>query len=351
MSILPYILPALTVVSLFLYIFSAERSWLPQKGTTEWIVRASTPKTMTADIKFDLKWKDIIIVLAIIVVYGGLLSFYSLPITKYDIIDIVKASVFSGIIYIFAQILFENRITAFFAAAMTAVSLLLLTDTLFFFESSAAIVLFVFFILIASNKPWAFIPAGIFLNTAVYHDSIYILFVLPALCPAIVSTVRTKRGMPMLLYLIFCVSFSAASFGFSQIWHLSWCNFNIANVFTQPLYFTVSVVCLIITVIHIFKDKCYTALLISAGLIVSLVCELFGVHISPVFTGLAIAYPASIIVQRGKKAHRVFCIIFGSVMILAFIAAVAYRTLDLYAPHIAKQLADIFTFVFPFLSY
>ena len=85
MSYIAYILPALTVVSLFLYIFSAERAYLPKEGTTEWIVRASTPKTMTADIKIDLKWKDIVIALVIVMVYGGLYSLYYNPFRYFEI--------------------------------------------------------------------------------------------------------------------------------------------------------------------------------------------------------------------------------------------------------------------------
>ena len=121
MSILSLILPALTVVSLFLNIFSAERAWLPKEGTTEWITRSVTPKRMTGDIKIDLKWKDLIIILGIIIVYCALQGFYRLPLTYYDLTSIISSAILLGLVYIFAQILFKNRVTAFFASAITSV--------------------------------------------------------------------------------------------------------------------------------------------------------------------------------------------------------------------------------------
>ena len=140
MSVLPYILPVLTAVSLFLYIFSAERAWLPKEGTTEWIVRSVASKRISADIKFDIKWKDIVICAGIIIVYCAVQGFYKLPLSYYDLTNIISCALLAGLVYIFAQILFKNRVTAFFASAMTVADILLAT-TFNYFESSVAIIL------------------------------------------------------------------------------------------------------------------------------------------------------------------------------------------------------------------
>ena len=207
MSILPYILPALTVVTLFLYVFSAERAYLPKMGTTEWIVRASTPKRMTADIKLRFSWKDIVVFLSIVVVYGVLAVLSCFAEITNHIFDIVCTALFVGIVYLFAQLIFKNRVTALFAAAMTAADLLLV-NTFDFCVASFAVILFVFFIIISSDNIWAFIPAGIFLSAAVYYNPACILFLLLALCPAAVSSARTKNSKTVLLYAVFCVVLS-----------------------------------------------------------------------------------------------------------------------------------------------
>ena len=350
MSILPYILPVLTFVSLFLYIFSAERAWLPRKGTTEWITRASTPKTMTADIKFDFKWKDLIICLAIIVVYGAVYSLYTNPFRYFEISSFeafICNCAFIGFIYIIAKGFFKNRVTALFTSAIAASTLLTFFYKYYLFEQTVLLALIIC-IICCSEEIALFVIAGAFLFYVVQFRPINILFTLLALCPAVMAAKKRKNGWSILLWAIFCLALPISAIFMRYGTKLS---FSLLNFTIQPLYDIVTAVCLVRTVIHIFKDKSYPALFISVGLIISTICRAAGFGVMPVFEALAIAYPASIIIKRGKKAHRVFCIIFGSVMLLTFMAAVAHHVLKDYAPQFAYNIKDVFNYVFPFVTY
>lgn len=350
MSILSLILPALTVVSLFLYILSAERAWLPKEGTTEWITRSVTPKRMTGDIKIDLKWKDIVIALVIVVVYGGLYSLYYNPFRYFEISSFeafLCNCFFIGFIYIIAKGFFKNRVAALFAAAMTAATLITFATTHTLLEDIAFII-FILAILCCAEEIAAFIIAGVCLAYVANRFPITVLFSLLALCPAIMATKNRKNGLPILLWAIFCLVLPIIAI---LMRHATKISFSILPFTIQPVYDIVTAVCLIITIIHIFKDKSYTALFISVGLIISIICRAEGRNFMSVFTGLAIAYPANIIVQRGKKSHKVLCIIFGSVMISAFLAAVAHNVLKDYAPQFAYNIKDVFNYVFPFVTY
>ena len=350
MSILSLILPVITVISLFLYIFSAERAYLPRKGTIEWIERASSKKTMIADTKFDFKLKDQIICLGIIIVYGAVYSMYTQDFRYFEISSFeafLCNSAFIGLVYIFANYLFKNRVSAVFSSVMAASTLVV-----FFFRydilANLLFVLFVFAIISAAEEITLFIIAGLCLAYVVYDIPVAFLFTLLALCPAIISARKCKSLRAILLWAIFCFALPTAALILRYPFEIS----VYSRAFTtQPVYNAVTAVCLIVTAIHIFKDKSYPALFITVGLVISIVCKAAGYDFTNIFSCLAIAYPASIIIKRGKKAHRVFCIIFGSVMLLMFLLAVAHKVLKDYAPQFAFDVKDVFNYVFPFVTY
>ena len=350
MSILSLILPVITAISLFFYIFSAERAYLPKKGTIEWIERASSKKRMKADIKLDFKWKDLIICMGIIIVYSAVYSFYSNEFLSFELrplIAFICQSVFVGVIYIFAKMLFKNRVTAFFASAMAAANLTPLFSTNNI-EAPLLLLLTVFFVILAAEYTWSLVPAGLAFAFAVNFAPASILFSILALCPAVMAQKRHKSSRAVLLWIIYFVVLPVAVLFWNRDFSVA---FSFAHFTAQPVYDAVTAVCLIITVIHIFKDKSYPALFIAVGLIAANACRAAGYNFTHIFSCLAMAYPASIIIKRGKKAHRVFCIIFGSVMLLMFLLTVAHCVLKDYAPQFAFDVKDVFNYVFPFVTY
>jgi len=336
LSPISYILPVLTVVSLFLYVFSAERAWLPKAGTTEWITRASTPKRMTADIKFDIKWKDVVIALAIAIVYGGLLVLANITTVYDNIISIICTSLFVGIIYLTAYLLFKNRGSALFAAAITVSDLFLLKTFDADYALLCLLAIFALMTLLASYKTTYLIFAGISLGFAVFLEPSCAFFALLPLTGAVISAHNCKSARPLLMYLLFAVVLPAVIyFGFSYAIYGNILLVHTVNSFALPVFFNIdycfiAAVCFIFAVIHIFKDKSFTALFAVVGLVLSAAGMFFGSNIVPLFSGLTSACLADIIIKRGKTTHKVFCIIFGAVMLIPVLFCAVDTFISIY---------------------
>lgn len=322
MWILPYILPFLTVVSLFFYILSAERAWLPKMGTTEWIKRSVEHKLMSASMQPGFKVRDIFIFLGIAVVYGGILVTTNFTAFFEIILPIVYTAVSAGIIYLIGVMLFKNRTAAFIAAAMAAADLFLLKT---FSADGALLALtaaFVFLVILGSDKPMALLPAGLILGAAAFLQPVCIVFTLLPMVGAIVSCVRCKSGKPILMYVLFALILPAAVYcGLSFFIYGSILISRLCTSFVPPVFFNVNyciiaAVCFIISVIHIFRDKSYTALFISLGLVITALLMFNGINLIPLFAGFVIALPADIIIKRGKIRHKLSCIFFSIIMFI-----------------------------------
>ena len=333
MSILPYILPVLTFVSLFLYIFSAERAWLPKKGTTEWITRASSKKYLSADIKIRFSWKDIIICAAITAVYGGILILTGLTKLTSIIVPIVCTAIFTGAVYLISYLLFDNRITALFASIITAADMFLLMTFTSDYMLLLLLAAFVLTTLMAVYNLVALVFAGIYLSLAAFVDPSCALFSLLALCPAIVTSVRTKNLRPVYMYLLLCVLLPAVIYigmNFGIYGNISFVMALRTPEFFNIRYCLCMAVCFIFAVIHVFKDKSFPALFAAVGLIFSAIGMFFGNNFVPLFSGITAAVLADIIIKRGKASHKVSCIIFGTVMLIPVLYCTIYPFISTY---------------------
>ncbi len=340
MSIFLNILPVLTVVSLFFYIFSAERAWLPKAGTTEWITRTITQKQMTLNYKPAFLWRDLPVFLGIVVVYGGFLAVSNLTDVFENIYYISAASIFVGIIYLIANVIFENRATAFFAAVMTAVDITLLQPSVSTISVPIFLAVFAYLTLISSNAPITLLPAGIFLGISVCLEPVSAVFTILPLTVSVTMWIKNTKFKPVLIYLLCCILFPAVIYcAVSYITYGEILIIRLLTSFIPPItvniqYLAVTAVVFIMLVIHIFKDKSFTALFISLGFILCAVCTFLRLHLIPLFAGLVIAYLADIIIKRGKSSHRVFCIIFGIIMLIPLLISVIYPELSTYSTHI-----------------
>lgn len=347
MTILPYILPVLTVVSLFFYILSAERAWLPKMGTTEWIKRSVEHKLMTASIQPEFKIRDIFIFLAIAVVYGGILITTNFTAFFEIILPIVYTAVAVGIIYFIAVMLFKNRVTAFLAAALAAADLFLLKTIS---ADGALLVLmaaFVFLVVLGSDKPMALLPAGLFLGAAAFLQPVCIIFTLLPMLGAIVSCVRCKSSKPILMYILFTLILPAAIYcGLSYLIYGNILIIRLMTSFVPPVFFNfnycaIAAVCLIISIIHIFLDKSYTALLISLGLVITGLLTFIGINLIPLFAGFVMALPADIIIKRGKIRHKLSCIFFSIIMFVPVLYYFVSSIIEFYIPNIVLFINTI----------
>ena len=335
MTTLTSLLPMLTAVSLFLFIFSAERAWLPRSGTTEWIVRTCTPKAMTADTKLDFKIRDIFIFIAVAVVFGGILILTNLTSVSGNIPAFVYTALFMGIIYLVSLLLTSHRVTAVFAAVIAASDLFLLVTFGTDYVVLVLIAVFVFMTLFAVNKPLFFIPAGIFLGITAFFEPCCVIFALLPLAQAVLYCVKNKNLKAVLLYILFILILPAAVYcGLSLLMYGSILIIYEFTSLALPTFFNIgycaiTALYLIFTAIHIFKDKSFTALFISVGLVLSAVCLCSGINLIPLFAGFTAAYLADIIIKRGKNIHRVFCIIHGIVMLLPILVYAAASIINM----------------------
>ena len=333
MSILPYILPTLTVVSLFLYIFSAEKAWLPKMGTTEWITRASAKKHMTTDIKLKLSWKDIIICIGIAAVYGGLLVLMGLSKLSSIVAPIVCTAVFVSAVYLISYLLFDNRVTALVAAIITASDMFLLLTFTSDYMLLLLLAAFVLTTLMAVYNLVALVFAGIYLSLAAFIDPSCALFSLLALCPAVVTSIRTKNGRPIYMYLLMCVLLPAVIYigmNYGIYGNISFVMALRAPEFFNIRYCLCIAACFIFAVIHIFKDKSFPALFAAVGLVLSAISMFFGNNFVPLFSGITAAVLADIIIRRGKAYNKVFCIIFCAVMLIPVLYCTVYPFISTY---------------------
>ena len=108
----------------------------------------------------------------------------------------------------------------------------------------------------------------------------------------------------------------------------------------DPVYLAISVICLIIAFIHIFRDKSFAALVIVFCAACSIGCGVFGVPCAALFSGLALAYSGNIIMHRGTACRKAAAIILPIVLCLGLAVSVCLN-IDISDQYIRDILSSL----------
>lgn len=342
MSAIPYLITILTAVSLFLFIFFSERAWLPKFGTTEWIHRAANPPKLSPRISGTLGGLDVLAAVVAVILYGGIitaLNIFAFP-SYSTIIYCICAALTVGTVLLLTKLLFGKTSIAVFAALIFAADTsFLYSITVFGSETMGVFLISIYtlLMLLSAEKPIVAIPSSLFLGIAAYICPKLAAFALLGLCICITEFAVLKKKIHLVLGLVCNTVLPAAVFyGLSALMFGGISMLNEPSTFStisiDYVYFGISVILFIITVIHLFKDNSYAALFIAVGLLISIVLSLEGVNCLPIFTGAAAAYFSDIIFRRGSKLHKAFCIVF---IVIATLPTLIYSA------------AEIFNIIFP----
>ena len=341
MSFYPFIIPAVTFVSFFMYIFMSQRAWLPKAGTTEWIRRSAFPKKMSESVLHSLQPADFALALVTAIICGGISTVtgsFFFPFTGAGIVYFICSELTVGIVFLTARMLFGTYRSAILAAVFTVSDITLLSLYSASPENCAGlflIALYVLFICLSLKKPLLLMFAGVLLGAAVYYNTVFSVFVVFG--AAVTFTAAHIWGKKQLYWMfpLFSVLLSGIvccvlSYLIS-VTILPQISFTASYACLDPVYLFCAAVCVIITIIHIFREKSFSALFISVGALSSAACVFMGVPAAGIFAGLAMAFSGNIIITRGKLPHKLFAVIFA-VMLFAGVILTGCLLLSLPYP-------------------
>lgn len=342
MSFYSFIIPAVTFVSFFMYIFMSQRAWLPKSGTTEWIKRSAFPPKMADCPLNHLKPADFAFALIASAIYFGISAVTGsnfLPFSEY-IVYFICSALTVGVVFLIARLLFGSFRTAILSAVFTVADISLLSmfsskpDN---FVGLFLIALYVLFVCLSVRKPLFLILSGALLGAAVFYNTAFSVFVVfGAFVTFTAASVWSKKQL-FWMFPVFSIVLSGViccllSY-LTQGSFLPEIHFDASYTCLDPVYLSCASVCVIIAIIHIFREKSFTALIISIGAISSAACVILGVPAAGLFGGLAMAFSGNIIITRGRLPHKFFAVTFA-VVICAGIILTACSLLSLPYPEV-----------------
>lgn len=330
MSALSFIIPFLTAVSFFIYILLSQKAWQPKEGTTEWIRRAVSPRGAISISRASLGWTDILSGLGASIIYGAitvLCQFFSGDLTIRTIFCAACSALTVGTVFIIGKIFFGSLRAGILSAVFTAADVSLLFSALSLNLNicaglllSSMYILTVFF----SMKHSACLAvSGLLLGGAMYFNPGFIFLILPAAVGSFAIAAGSNKKQlfwmfPLFSVLLPCIVCSTMAYFISGTL-LPKFAFSFAYDTLDPVYLSCTAVCIIVTAIHTFRDRSFSALFITIGVISAVGAAFTGIPAVCLLSGLAIAYSGNIIITRGSLSGKIFSGIFAAVMLSGLI--------------------------------
>lgn len=350
MSFYSLIIPAVTLISFFMYIFMSQRAFLPASGTTEWIRRSAFPYKMADRPLFHLQPVDFVFALLTAIVCGGISTVtgsFFFPFSGDHMIYFICSELTVGIVFLTARLLFGSYRSAVLSAVFTVADISLLSMFSSSPENCAGLFLIALYVLsvcLSVRKPLFLILSGALLGAAVFYNAAFSVFVIFG--GAVTFTAASVWGKKQLFWMfpLFSVIFSGAVCCLLSYMTLGSflpeIHFAVSYPCLDPVYLSCAAVSSLITIIHTFREKSFSALIISVGAIASAACVILGVPAAGLFGGLAMAFSGNIIITRGKLRHKTFAVIFA-VVICAGIILTACLLLSLPYPRVFEIFRDL----------
>lgn len=334
MSAYSFISPALTAVSFLMFITASQRSWLPKSGTTEWIRRAAFPPVMSADGLSPLHWFHLLSALGIAVIYGAVVSVCFSGLSGFTLQTFARAycaGIFIGGVFLTGCTLFSSFGAGALAATASAADIWLL-NTVVSCDISMCVglvlaSLYVLSVCIAIRRPWLFIVSGLLLGWAAYFNFAFAVLAVFGAGAAFSSGAVSGKKRLFWMFPVFSVVLPGivlclANFFLRGSIAVPQLAVRLPEGIFDPVYLVCAVISLVITFIHIFRDKSLSALIIVFGGVCSTGCAVFGIPGTALFTGLVFAYSGSIIINRGNAWQKAMAVIFTVILCLGLVICV-----------------------------
>lgn len=331
MSAYSFIYPALTAVSFLLFIIAAQRAWLPKSGTTEWIRRSAFPPVMSADGLAPLHWFHLLSALGIAVIYGAVVSVCFSGLSGFTPQTFARAGcagVFIGGVFLTGCTLLSGFGAGVLAAAASAADIWLLNTAVSCDISMcvglALASLYVLSVCIAIRRPWLLIFSGLLLGGAVYFNPAFAVLVVFGVCAAFSAGAVSGKKRLFWMLPVFSVVLPGAVLCLADFFvhggiAVPMLAVKLPEGVFDPVYLVCAVICLVITFIHIFRDKSLSALIIFFCGVCSAGCAVFGIPGAALFAGLAFAYSGNIIISRGTACQKAMAVIFTVILCLGLV--------------------------------